>query len=406
MPQVASFGETSRRLLVLGAGPPQLGLLQAAREHGVWTAVCDRDPAAPGFAHADRRCIVSIEDEPAIERLAAALSLDGVISPGRDRSTAVAARIADKLGIAHPLGVATATLCANRARQREALAAAGVPQPRWQVAPADERALELRPPVVVKVIDRAGQTQLRLVESEDELADAVAEARAASRGGPALVEEYVDGPDVTVSGFSVAGEYVPLVVTDRTCAGPPAFGVPLSESWPSDYAQPSAEVARRAVDAVGIVAGPSHVRLRLSRGGPEVIQVSARLGANHEAELVELATGIDLNRLALAAALGWSFDAAEVHGAVPTGVVRGATTRFLVAPPGVLASVEVPQGMKGVVASWIYRDPGYVFGPLRRPSDRAGALLVGGTSREDAVARADAAVERIRFLAVDAGTLV
>jgi biotin carboxylase len=210
---------------------------------------------------------------------------------------------------------------------------------------------------------------------------------------------------VTVSGFSGGGEYVPLVVTDRTCASPPAFGVPVSESWPSDYAQPSAEVARRAVEAVGIVAGPSHVRLRLSRGGPEVIQVSARLGANHEAELVELTTGIDLNRLALAAALGWRFDADDVRPA-PAGVVRGATTRFLIAPPGVLASVELPQGLKGVVSSWIYRDPGYAFGPLQRPSDRAGAVLVGGASREEAVARADAAVERIRFLAVDAGTLV
>ena len=37
------------RLLVLGAGPEQLGLLEAARAHGIWTAVCDRDPAAPGF---------------------------------------------------------------------------------------------------------------------------------------------------------------------------------------------------------------------------------------------------------------------------------------------------------------------------------------------------------------------
>ena len=56
----------STRLLVLGAGPAQLGLLEAAKERGVWTAVADRDPGAPGFAFADRRCIVSTEDESAI----------------------------------------------------------------------------------------------------------------------------------------------------------------------------------------------------------------------------------------------------------------------------------------------------------------------------------------------------
>src|SRR5947209_3975007 len=78
----ARNGENSRRLLVLGAGPAQLGLLEAARARGIWTAVCDRNPAAPGFTFADRRCIVSLEDEPSIERLGAALSLDGVIAPG------------------------------------------------------------------------------------------------------------------------------------------------------------------------------------------------------------------------------------------------------------------------------------------------------------------------------------
>ena len=59
----------SPRLLVLGAGPAQLGLLEAAQARGVWTAVVDRDPGAPGCRLADRRCILSTEDEPAIERL-------------------------------------------------------------------------------------------------------------------------------------------------------------------------------------------------------------------------------------------------------------------------------------------------------------------------------------------------
>ncbi len=402
---VSRSTEPNRRVLVLGAGPSQLGLLEATRVRGLWTAACDRDPGAPGFRFAERRCIVSIEDEPAVERLASALAPDGIIAPGRDRSTAVAARIAEKLGIAHPLSPATAALCASRIRQREALAGAGVPQPHWQAIAGSAEEVELALPVVVKTVDRSGQTQLRLVEHAGALAAAVEAARAASRGGPVLVEEVVDGPEVTVTGFSVAGEYVPLLVSDRVCAKPPAFGVPLSETWPSPHAQAAAEVARRAVEALSILEGPSHVRLVLSRGGPEVLQVSARLGANHEAELVALATGVDLNQLALSAAVGWPFDADDVRARAPEAV-GGATTRVLVAPPGRLESVELPQGLRGVVATWIYRQPGYVFGPLRRPSDRAGAVLVGGSSREEAVAWASDALERIRLLTADAGALV
>ena len=62
-----------------------------------------------------------------------------------------------------------------------------------------------------------------------------------------------------------------------------------------------------------------------------------------------------------------------------------------------LESVEVPQGLNGVVQTRLYREPGYEFGPLRRAADRAGAVLAVGATREEAVVRAGVAVERIRF---------
>jgi biotin carboxylase len=84
----------------------------------------------------------------------------------------------------------------------------------------------------------------------------------------------------------------------------------------------------------------------------------------------------------------------------------GAATRFLVASPGVLESVEVPEALEGVLRVRIYREPGHVFAPLRRGADRAGAVLAVGDSREQALARADAAADRIRFVTADAGALV
>jgi len=54
----------------------------------------------------------------------------------------------------------------------------------------------------------------------------------------------------------------------------------------------------------------------------------------------------------------------------------------------------------------IYRERGYLFTPLRRGADRAGAVLVLGDSREQAVARAEAAAQRIRFVIADAGALL
>jgi biotin carboxylase len=388
----------SDRLLVLGAGPAQLGLLEAARERGLWLAVVDRDPAAPGFRYADRRCILSTEDEPAIERLIGALEIDGLISPGTDWPVSVAARIAERTALPHPISAHTAVLATNKLRQRERLAEAGVPQPHSWVVGGGDAPPDVDGPVVVKAPDRQGQKGLTLVEDPADLVGAIEVARSAARNGLALVEELVDGPEVTVVGFSVDGVFMALTVTDRIVADGSAFGVALAHVWPSMVSDTKvSDTASDAVAALGIANGPSYTQLRIGPDGPQVIEVAARLGGGHDAELVQRAVGVDLNGLALDAALGHDLALTQ-----PKPLVGGAVTRFLVAPAGVLESVELPAD----VEARIYRQPGYVFGPLRRGSDRAGAVFATGADRAEAVARADAAAERIRFVTADAGAVV
>jgi hypothetical protein len=89
--------------------------------------------------------------------------------------------------------------------------------------------------------------------------------------------------------------------------------------------------------------------------------------------------------------------------------VGGACILFLVPPPGVLTAtdgVEEARAMDGILDVRIYRMPGYVFVPLRRGADRAGAVLATGDDRDDALARARRAAERIRFVTADAEALI
>ena len=386
---------TGRRLLVLGAGPAQLGLLAAARERGLFVIALDRDPAAPGFRFADRRAIISTEDEQGIERLAGAERVEGIIAPGIDWPVGIAARIAERMGLPHPIDAATAGLAVSKQKQRERLTEAGVPQPSWELVSEARPGLSV--PSVVKAPDRQGQKGLALVRSEDELPAAIARAVQESRSGVAIVEELVDGPEVTVNAFSVRGELHPLTVTDRLTAEPPAFGVALAHVWPSEAGGEAAEVARAAVEALGIQDGPTYTQLRIGPNGPQVIEVAARLGGGHDAELAHAALGVDLNGLALQAALGESIWSAALHAVSQVG---GAVVRFLVPPEGVLEEVEGTEEarvVEGVQDVRIYRDPGHVFGPFLRGADRAGAVLATGASREEALERADEASRLIRF---------
>jgi hypothetical protein len=227
MPRV----DANRRLLVLGAGRQQLGLLQAARQRGLVVVAVDRDSAAPGFRLADRRALISFEDEPSLHRLAEAEDIDGVISPANDWSVGIAARIAHRLALPHPLDPKTAALASSWLKQRERFDEAGVPNDAW----------------------------------------------------------LGDGPEVTVQAFSLAGEFHAL-------SGPAAVAV----------------LAERAASVLGIREGPTSTRIRITARGPQVIELAARLGGPAEVELVRVATGVDLNVLALKGALGDSIELDEL----------------------------------------------------------------------------------------------
>jgi biotin carboxylase len=390
-----------KRLVVLGAGAAQLGLLEAAAARDVTVIAVDRDPLARGFALADERAVISSEDEEGIERLARARAVDGLISPGADWPVGIAARVAERLGLPHPISGATAVLATTKTRQRERFAATGVLQP--HTFSVGDPTISF--PCVVKAPDRQGQRGLTLVTESSAFAAAVDAAMTESRGGGVLIEELIDGPELTVNAVSRDGVFFPLTVTDRILADPPAFGVALAHAWPSAHPTESVvEAARVAVAALGIDDGPSYTQIRLGADGrPYVVEVAARLGGGHDAELCHAALGVDLNDLAVSFALG---EPSSPSGSDPQALssVGGACVIFLVAPEGVLRAtegIEEAEAVEGVRWVRTYRQPGWYFGPLRRGADRAGAILATGDDRADALTRAHRAAQAVRFL-VDA----
>jgi biotin carboxylase len=258
---------------------------------------------------------------------------------------------------------------------------------------------------VLKPTDRQGQRGLTYVEGPDELDAAIEDALEQSRSGVLLVEELVDGPEVMINGFSLDGRYHPLTVTDRVLCDPPAFGVALAHVWRSSLdpktVGAAVEAASSAAAVLGVLDGPTYTQVGVGPDGPRVGELGARLGGGHDAELCRAALGIDLNALALAAALG---EEIPERALLPVQMVGGACVRFLVAPPGELLEIhgeDDARAVDGVLDVRLYRRPGHVFRELRRASDRAGAVLAVGVSGEQALERAERAAECIRFDTAD-----
>ena len=168
--------------------------------------------------------------------------------------------------------------------------------------------------------------------------------------------------------------------------------------WPAATgAEEAVEAARRAAEAVGLREGPSYTQVRVGRDGARVIELAARLGGGHDAELCASALGVDLNGLAIAAALGEPVAAAELE---PNPKHGGACVRFLISPPGELrevTGVEEARALPGIEDVRVYRTPGHLFGKFRHGADRAGAILAVGENGSAALARADEAGGAVRF---------
>jgi cysteine synthase A len=361
-------------LIVLGGGPAQRHAIEAAVRLGIRPLVCD---GSPGVGDA----VVSSEDTEGVRRVARESGAAGLIAPGTDWPVRIAAYVAEDLGLPHPLDVATAVRCTNKIAQREVLEAAGVPQPAWSTE---------RPPgypCVVKASDRQGQRAMTIVSSPDNLEQAAAAARAGARGGRALFEAFVPGPEVTVNAFSAGGRFHPVAVTARDhFDGAP--GVARRHVFPSGLDDDAAiSTAEAAVAALGIMEGPSYIQLIESEAGPVIMEVAARLGGGHDSEICRLAAGVDLAGAAVSAAVGWRVDEAglEPH---PGGAC---VIEFLEAPAGVLVSATGPPEVT------FYHAPGHRYPPLRTAIDRAGYVITLGSTREEALDRARTAVEAVRF---------
>lgn len=244
---------------------------------------------------------------------------------------------------AHRLGLPTSSppaviACRDKATTRAVLRAAGVPQPEsipvGTVDDALTAAQRIGYPVVVKARRLAGSIGVVRADSPEALRQAYHDADAVSfpgvprDGTDVLVEQYLDGPEISVDSAVVNGEVTPLVLARKQIGMHPYFeeiGHLVNADDPLLSDPLLLQQLRQVHTGLGFTHGMTHTEFRLTEQGPRLIEVNARLGGDFIPYLGKLATGIDLAAVAGDLAAGVSPDLA------PT-VRRVAAIRFLYPP--------------------------------------------------------------------------
>lgn len=376
-------------------------LICSARGSGHWVAVADMDPAAAGIPFADAYVNASTIDAEAITRAAVEHRVEAVCTAATDQPLMAIARATAVCGLPG-LSEETALRVTRKDLMRRALATGGVSCP--ASFPVRNEA-ELRAafarisgPAIVKPADSSGSRGVTKVVRVDDLPGALAHALDFSRVKIGVVEAFLQGREFSVETLSLGGTLRVLQVTEKETSGPPHF-------VESGHAQPARltpgerqgieKIVAEAARALGIEDGPTHTEVMLTATGPFIVEVGARLGGDYiTSDLVPLSTGIDMLGLVLEIALG-------NRPEIPEPLARGAAVRYFYPSRGSIRSIEgiaEAEAIPGVVRVECFRKPGQSIVPVTGSHERAGYVIARGDGVEAAVAAAEEARARVRFL--------
>lgn len=389
------------RVLFVGAGPAQMPAIRRARDLGYEPFAVDADPSAVGFEFAAEFTIGDIRDPAFIKECAVRYRVNAIVAIATDVSVPSVARVCESLGLP-AIPVEGADVSVNKLLQRERMKAAGLVVPIFEpfqtVEVALAKAVEIGFPVVIKPIDAAGSRGVRLVQDAGAVAQAAEEALAVSRTSVGLVEEYIEGAEVSVEGFVVGGEFHVVCLSEKTRT-PPPYLLDMAVHFPDSLMPTERDaiisVARKAVAACGLDNCPVHMELLRSVRGPVVVELAARgAGFRVFTNILPYVTGLDTVNVQLQSALGMPV---QIEPKVPS---RGAAIIFLSPTPGKLKSVEgldKARAVQGVQEAEVYIQPGTVMGELKCGADRIGHLIVFAENRQEVERRASQALSLIKI---------
>ncbi|WP_299929901.1 ATP-grasp domain-containing protein [uncultured Pelagimonas sp.] len=293
--------------LVLGGVSPHIAVIERLKSLGYWTALADYKDAPPAADYADEHLQISTLDAEAVEQAARDLNAQAVISVCLDQPLPILAQVRQALGIASPLTPVAAHRLTNKDAMKQVLREGGVDTAKWIIADRPEAVKDavntdgLRFPVVAKPVGGTGSLGVVFAADEAALTEQLDQSFAMARGGDVLVEEFVEGMELSIDCIVIEGKTHVLLARERhktwfsegreaTCHATlaPARQTPEIET----LMQEQAEACARAFE---LSDGPMLIQSILTQDGRLVVlEVAGRIGGGPGANrVVELVTGFD-----------------------------------------------------------------------------------------------------------------
>lgn len=316
------------KILLLGGSRQQIPSILCAKKKGCHVITCDYLPDNPGHRYSDEYHNISTTEKEAVLALAKKLRIDGVVSYASDPSAATAAYVAEEMGLpGNPYR--SVEILTKKDKFRSFLYEHGFNTPKskgyFSYEDARKEFLSFTAPVFVKPVDSSGSKGISLVHDINDLKKAYDNAQVFSREKRIIIEESVSAHlyQVAGDGFSVDGNLV------FRCFGNDHFDlwnsnpfVPVAATFPCimplGIQRKIHDEIQRLIGLLGMKTCAYNFDVRVDKEGKVyLMEVAPRNGGCYIPQVIKLATGTDMVKYTIQAALGE--DCSKLGAADPKG---------------------------------------------------------------------------------------
>lgn len=361
------------KLAIIGAGYLQLPIYLKAREMGIETIGFSWEEGAVSKKNCSKFYPYSILEKEKILQTCCEEKVEGVVTIASDLAVPTVSYIAEKMGLVGNT-VESSILSTNKFLMRNAFIAHKLQCPGYfridNIGQADMLRKPLMFPLIVKPVDRSGSMGVTKINSISELHKALINALDASILKQAILEEFIDGQEVSVESISYKSMHNILTITDKVTSGHPNY-VELEHHQPSLLSEKTKDCIMsetiKALDALKIVYGASHTEFIISKNGLFITECGARMGGDFiGSDLVPLSTGYDFLRGVIEVALN-KFEKPEKKWKRHSGVYF-----YSVESPKIGEVIRENKFSEYKVRSEIFSNP---LKELKQSSDRTGYFI-------------------------------
>lgn len=390
------------KALVLAGSCSQVVLLNQLRERNIQTVLVDNNPKAIAIPHADKFVRANILDDALVKQIAVDEKVDFLITVCADQVLITVAKVSEELGLPCYIDYDTACKVSDKGHMKDIFHKNGIPSSKhvFMAELQMDKLVGMQFPLVVKPVDAYSSKGVRKAENEQELQQYFQEAADISRSGVVIVEEYVEGAELTVDFQIVDGKAHLLSVSntekvnykDRFLAFRTRFPASVSDAT----VERVAKIGQQIADAFGLKNTPMLVQMLSDDKRESVLEFCARTGGGAKYLLIKAATGFDPIEAVVKLTLG---EPVTLEGIRPRG--KYVTNEFLYMHPGVFDHLEGFEELKqeGIIDEyWLFKWPGAEIKSAATSSDRVASFTILSETYEELVEKHSRIASTIRII--------